>query len=108
MKYLCQILAIIILALSTKPCVDIQSNSSVHSTVSYTQHKKDHSENKDKDLCSPFCICNCCGQITLNYFPTISFDPQTAFEEIKTSNSTYTSAIYSNFYGSIWQPPQIV
>lgn len=108
MKYLCQILAIIILTLSTEPCVDGNGDNTSSSAVTYSQHKEDHSNKKSKDLCSPFCICNCCGQNTLNYSPTIVYDLQMTFEEIKTSNSVYASIFASNFYGSIWQPPQIV
>ena len=88
--------------------MDIESESAAHKTVVCPSEKDNHSHDKDNDLCSPFCICSCCGQVTLTFIPTITFDFQNQFEEIKTSDSFYTSALHSNFYGSIWQPPQII
>jgi hypothetical protein len=108
MKLLTVILSIYIFTLSAIPCVDVEIGSAGHSTVTHSSEKENHSHNKENDLCSPFCICNCCSNVTLTYVPTITYDFQNQFEEIKTSNSFYTSAFHSNFYGSIWQPPQIV
>lgn len=108
MKLLTVILSFYIFALSTIPCVDIEHDSAAHAKVNHTSEKEKHSHDKDSDLCSPFCICNCCGQqITLTLVPSINYNFQVQFEEIKTSNSIYTSAFNSTFYGSIWQPPQI-
>ncbi|SHI88679.1 DUF6660 family protein [Flavobacterium terrae] len=108
MKFISVILSFYIFVLSTVPCADIEINSIAHATVNHSSDKDNHSHNKSNDLCSPFCICNCCGQVTLTYAPVIIYDFQVQFEEIKTSNSFYTSVFHSNFYGSIWQPPQIV
>ncbi|MGC4042045.1 MAG: hypothetical protein QM710_14975 [Flavobacterium sp.] len=108
MKLMCLLLSFYIFALAATPCVDIESESAAHKTVSCTTEKDNHSHDKNNDMCSPFCICNCCGQLTLTYVPTIIFDFQAPFTEIRTSNPIYASVFHSNFYGSIWQPPQLV
>lgn len=108
MKLLTVILSIYVFALSAIPCFDMESDSAAHVAMHESSEKHSHSHDKDNDLCSPFCICSCCGQVTLTYTPSINFDFPVQFEEIKSSTSTYTSVLHSNFYGSIWQPPQIV
>ena len=107
MKLITIILSIYIFVLSATPCVDIETESAAHS-ASHSSEKDNHSHDKHNDLCSPFCVCNCCGQQTLTYAHTITYDFPVQFEEIKTSNSIYTSISHSDFFGSIWQPPQIV
>lgn len=107
MKLLTIILSLYIFALSAIPCEDIEIDSAAHSTITKSE-EKNHSHDKDNDLCSPFCVCNCCGQQTLTSTQVITFDFPIQFEEIKTLDSIYTSALHSNFYGSIWQPPQLV
>jgi hypothetical protein len=107
-KFITVILSIYIFVLSAIPCVDIASESVVHPKTALSSEKGNKPYDKENDLCSPFCICSCCGQVTLNYSATIIYDFHIQFEEIKSSNSIYTSALHSNFYGSIWQPPQIV
>lgn len=103
MKLITFIVSLYFIVLSALPCVDIESGSLAHS------EQGTHSHDKDNDLCSPFCICNCCGHFTLNYAPAITFEIiQVPFEQITTQNSIYTSVFHSNFYGSIWQPPQLV
>ncbi|SPE76491.1 hypothetical protein FLACOL_00472 [Flavobacterium columnare] len=77
------------------------------SAQSDLQNKK-HSHSDDDDLCSPFCVCNCCGIQVLVYQSIISYDFE-VFSAINTENkeSLYKSIFYTNFYNSIWQPPKI-
>ncbi|RKS02979.1 DUF6660 family protein [Flavobacterium sp. 102] len=107
MKLLTVILSIYIFTLSAIPCVDVEIGSAGHSTVILSSENENRSHNKDNDLCSPFCICNCCSGVTLSYVPTIVYDFPVQFEQIQSTDSIYTSAFHSNFYGSIWQPPKI-
>ena len=103
------ILSLYVFALAAMPCADFESDSLAHENITHTTNGTDnHSHDKNKDLCSPFCICNCCGQLTLTYVPAITFEFQRQIEEIITSQPTYTSILNSDFYGSIWQPPQLV
>ena len=89
------------------PCADMEVNSLAHNKTEFSSNHDNHSHDKEKDLCSPFCICNCCGAQILNYSPAISFDFSIISSDIKTKGPFYRSIFASNFFGSIWQPPQI-
>lgn len=116
MKIVNIILSIYIIVLAAYPCADKHidgttnaSHSLAHSHVhSQTHEQHNHSPEDETDLCSPFCICNCCGQSVLSYVPTVVFNFHNSIEEIETLNSIYKSNLYANFFSSIWQPPQIV
>jgi len=59
------------------------------------------------DLCTPFCICACCGQpvaSNINY-PVA----QTILkpENLNNSKAIYTQTFISQFSATIWQPPKI-
>ncbi|TPD66129.1 hypothetical protein FJA49_17230 [Flavobacterium microcysteis] len=62
----------------------------------------------DKDVCSPFCVCNCYGCQGFTYNTTtyyyIFFSVKLIIDK---KVPEYKSMLTSNFYGSIWQPPQI-
>lgn len=107
MKWLNIILSIYLIALASMPCADVEVNSAGHSLNVHQTDLENHSHDKSKDLCSPFCICNCCGAQILNYSPAISFDFSIISSDIKTKGPFYRSIFASNFFGSIWQPPQI-
>lgn len=97
-----------IITLSCLPCADIEVNSLAHSFPEVAENFDNHSHDKENDLCPPFCICNCCGQQILNFNEKITFEFRTISIEIRTQIPNYKSIPTSNFYGSIWQPPQIV
>jgi hypothetical protein len=102
------ILSVYLIALSCLPCADMEVNSLVHSVAEFASNHTEHSHDKENDLCPPFCICNCCGAQFLSYQPTIIFDFPVVVTLIKIPLPTYKSKFSSNFFGSIWQPPQIV
>lgn len=108
MKLLNYILSIYLIALSCLPCADIEVSNTAHkaSEIVHTQEK--HSHDKENDLCSPFCSCNCCGSQIVTYFKAVSYNFTVVSKGIKTQLPSYTSQLTSNFFGSIWQPPQIV
>jgi hypothetical protein len=85
----------------------MEVNSLTHSAPEVVANHDNHSHEKDNDLCAPFCVCNCCGQQILNYNQEITFEFSKIATEITTQIPTYKSILTSNFYGSIWQPPQI-
>ncbi len=94
--------------LTAYPCADKHndvlencSNKNISSHLNHTLVEK-------TDLCSPFCVCNCCGLQTLMFLEIESFQFLAQFKEIKTSISFYKSTLFSNFYGNIWQPPQLL
>ncbi len=112
MKLINFILSIYLVALSCLPCADMEVNSAAHKNahdVAKTTHDHGgHSHDKENDLCSPFCNCNCCGSQIVSYFKVVAYNFAVISKEIKTQLPSYTSKFTSNFYGSIWQPPQIV
>jgi hypothetical protein len=87
----------------------MEVNSAAHKVVEISSNhdEKSHNHDKENDLCSPFCSCNCCGTQILNFNQEITFEFRKVFTEITTQIPTYKSILTSNFYGSIWQPPQI-
>ena len=108
MKILNIILSIYIIMLIVYFCVDKHNDVTTISSNSQAHSQHNHSHDEETDLCSPFCVCNCCGQQTLTFLEVQSFQFLVRFQEIKTSISFYKSTSFSNFYGSIWQPPQLV
>lgn len=108
MKMLNLILSIYVTLLSCLPCADMDANSLAHSSIDHSIKHDNHSHDLENDLCSPFCSCNCCGQQIMTIFPSLIYENTIKFKEIKSSISIYKSVFTSNFYGSIWQPPQIV
>lgn len=107
MKFLNIILSIYLVALSCLPCADMEVNSLAHSSSEVVANHDKHSHDKENDLCPPFCVCNCCGTQILNFNQEITFEFRKVFTEITTQIPTYKSILTSNFYGSIWKPPQI-
>ena len=63
---------------------------------------------QDNDICSPMCTCSCCGcqgfSLNNTYFYSL-FSVRTTIDK---KVPEYISVFASNFFGSIWQPPQIV
>ncbi|MCD0464792.1 DUF6660 family protein [Flavobacterium sp. ENC] len=108
MKWINIILSVYLIVLSSLPCADSLQSDSIAHTNEMVSQTESTSHDKESDLCPPFCTCNCCAAQVLNTTPVIawSFDESTPL--IKKPLSSYHSVFTSNFYGSIWQPPQIV
>jgi hypothetical protein len=105
MKWTSTILSIMFLLLSCLPCADIVGNNSMNIVVE--KWTSDH--NQDNDSCSPFCFCNCCNSQIYAFDTSIIYLDFVFIkknEEIKIPE--YKSILSSNFFGSIWQPPQII
>lgn len=110
MKFFNIIFSIYLVALSCLPCDDVELNSAAHKTVEITSNHDEKSNNHDKenDLCSPFCSCSCCGSQIVSFFKITTLSFNIVSKNIRTKLPSYTPKFISNFYGSIWQPPQIV
>ncbi|WP_394340435.1 DUF6660 family protein [Marinoscillum furvescens] len=102
MKFLTIILSFFLLGLSLVPCADETEPDSVE--ISYEESGSDHDHNKSEDLCSPFCVCNCCHshlivqQIFISELGALIFPLK---------RSAYNAPITSGFIGSLLQPPQV-
>jgi hypothetical protein len=102
-KFLNFILSIIFLLLSCLPCADMEQDVS-HNQVSINNES---SHNHDNDACSPLCICNCCGSQGFAYTTVDAYNFVAVKTIIDKKVPEYKSILVSNFFGSIWQPPQI-
>ena len=87
------------------PCADMEVNSLAHNKTEFSSNHDNHSHDKEKDLCSPFCIC--CGSQITSFSEFVIIDFPIPSKGVKTQLPTYKSVFASNFFGSIWQPPQI-
>lgn len=102
------ILSFYIVIISGLPCADLEIYSASHTATVSVSTVDNHNHDKEKDLCPPFCACNCCGAQVFGYSPQVVLE--FPLNSVVTSHKTiyYTSVFTSNFFGSIWQPPQIV
>ncbi len=88
------------------PCADVEVTVGKE-TASLHTNTKSTSDKHLEDVCSPFCVCNCChciGFYKSNDYSKITLSTNTFIEKHTTE---YTSSLFSNFQNSIWQPPQI-
>jgi hypothetical protein len=101
------ILSIYLVVLACLPCADIEVNSAAHDSIAHQSEQDDHSHDKDSDFCAPFCTCNCCGLQIASYFQITNIEIALVSILIETKQPVYKSIFASNYFGSIWQPPQI-
>lgn len=110
MKFASIILSFILLVLSCLPCADADKDAVYDANGKVLAEKHfDHSKELHSDLCSPFCVCNCCGAQVLSFTPSLSFSIREDFTAfVEKPEIVYKTHFASMFSGSIWQPPQIV
>lgn len=98
------ILCIYFMLLSIMPCSDVEECMSASQTsISALTDHGNHSH--ESEMCSPFCVCACCGQDA-----PIPFDNLVLGGSIRHSapmGSHYPSGFAPGFYLAIWQPPKI-
>ena len=98
------ILAIYFLTLAAIPCGDKDNHVLSHTKSSFTvQASSCQDTNQEDELCSPLCMCNCCGGVTIATAEKF---------KIKETESQKISLLYSESKISspsftIWQPPKI-
>lgn len=94
---------IYMLLLACIPCTDVDENAALNQTTITASAQS--SNNEDPEICSPFCICNCCGQRLLNpQFVTFNVIPG-FFITVK-QMITHFFAL-QNVISQIWQPPKL-
>lgn len=102
MKHLAFILSIYVFTLNLAPCSDyVTTDNDVKTVIS--QAIDDH-QHQDSDLCSPFCICQCCHiNATYTKFAELKF--QCTY--ISTQDFLHLSGTEKDFTTSILQPPRV-
>ncbi len=103
MKPLAFILAIYIFALNLAPCEDFNVPDNDAKTE-ISQAINNNHEHQDSDVCSPFCICQCC-HTTATYFQFSDIKPNVI--HISTQDFFYLNGTEKDFTTSILQPPQV-
>ena len=58
MKIVAVILSVYVMALTVLPCADVHAADSNSVSLEFLEQSQGHSS--EVDLCSPFCICDCC------------------------------------------------
>lgn len=101
-RVLAFLLAFYVLALTLEPCVDHEvSCTGVQQSVQETgtaDHESDH-----KDLCSPFCTCNCCSVTMEVASSLILAGTPVAFTTLP---YFFKSQPTSTFLSPVWEPPK--
>ena len=108
-KILTTIFAFYFVLLAAMPCADRASANNEHIIAIETidAHHTHESHTHELDLCSPFCVCNCCGVHIMSLKTVVLYESQPMVAFSTTSISTYKAEFFSKFSNSIWQPPQL-
>ncbi|WP_166382985.1 MULTISPECIES: DUF6660 family protein [unclassified Polaribacter] len=100
MKFLTFLLAIYIFALNLTPCADFVVPNDIVKTKT-SQITDDH-QHEGTDLCSPFCICQCCHVNATDLQVTFI---KNKVSEISTQDFFFLNGSEKNYTSSILQPP---
>lgn len=104
MKALSLFLCLYLMLLSVLPCSDVEEcNESIQMSISQSIDHDNHSH--EMELCSPFCICVCCGQFT--NFTNTSTDLIQITAYSATEPVMHQSGFPLDVHLAIWQPPKI-
>jgi hypothetical protein len=104
MKWSSLILCIYFTLLCFVPCSDAnECTEAPYSSISGAEDHESHSH--ESELCSPFCICVCCGQSTSFPIHGSVMIPQVFPAE--PFASIYQTTVPHEVYDAIWQPPKI-
>ena len=109
MKVFSSILALYMMALFIMPCADMDEKNvfNIQERPTEIAHQDNH-EHTESDLCTPFCLCDCCGIVSgvvlqwnvYNLVKAKTFD-------LSKSKVYYKSTFISRYLRGIWQPPKI-
>ncbi|MBU3823129.1 hypothetical protein KO566_13785 [Flavobacteriaceae bacterium XHP0103] len=103
MKFLAFILSIYIFTLNLVPCEDTGTfDNEVKTEIS--QDLGDNHQHQDADLCSPFCICQCC-HIHVTHFNVVDYSLSNTV--IPTQLFYYFDGLEKDFNTTLLQPPQV-
>jgi len=93
------------------PCADIHAYvvSGVNPTSAITtQDHNDCPHEKDSDFCSPFCICNCCGQVVMISTKQRISIPSPGFQNSDDSIGMMAESNWqSEYLDRLFHPPRV-
>jgi hypothetical protein len=103
MKLTAYLFSLYIAILSCMPCADME-NGCIADKSNIHQTEEQHSH---FDICSPFCICLCCGNQIAFQSHTVALIPILNLIQKENHVTFYKPQFFSNISGSIWQPPKL-
>lgn len=106
MRWFLTIFAFYITVLAVIPCNDVENQwENGTELATDTEHNHDHDSD---DTCTPFCCCTCCGiQMNIVEYRLMPVEI-TAVQEFSSEKIKINAvSFHSNYFGEIWQPPQI-
>ena len=92
--------------LTAYPCADKHNDVTTISSNSQAHSQHNHSHDEETDLCSPFCVCNCCG-MTLSVSQINTLLPEhhkVVIKDILPDGKYDHKTLHP---AGIWQPPKI-
>src|SRR5690606_24376007 len=108
MKVFSSILALYMMVLFMIPCADMYEKKifEEHAHPAEIAHGHDHTATND--LCTPFCVCACCGAVSgvLLQWNSLNFG-KVIFSDLPKPIMYYNSLFVPRYVGEIWQPPKI-
>ena len=102
MRTIAVILALFIAGLSIVPCAD--DDLSQEDSISISTSHANHDHDAEADLCSPFCVCQCCqSHFTThpNFYDNLVVFPYVLLE------TSYSDLMTDGFQMSVLQPPKV-
>ena len=98
------LLSVYLLALMALPCNDDHSHTLISTEDQFAQTGNHYN---DTDACSPFCVCACCTT-PIMVQQIISFESAPFIALYNRNVNSFYTPVTSSYFGSIWQPPQLV
>ncbi|PPL04806.1 hypothetical protein SAMN05444682_101600 [Parapedobacter indicus] len=116
MKFFSSILAMYMMVLFVTPCDDNFEEDVFHghehtTEASHNHHDHshdDHDHSDTTDMCTPFCVCGCCGAISgIVLQESLSDIGEVIDFDLSTFITYYKPVFIPRYFGEIWQPPKI-
>lgn len=103
MKLLSFIFSIYFFALAVMPCCDVKAEDDLCKTQIEHSHLDTGHENHQEDICSPLCMCHCCGGVTLQ----VGSEINTLKNNFAVEHLDLFQQFPADITYSIWQPPKL-
>lgn len=89
------------------PCSDNAQSTFELDTTKVEKTQDNHSQKHKDDSCSSFCSCSCCGRNVVVYQQVSAYFADHLSNEYYSAEFFHIPNPYSNYFGSILQPPQL-
>ncbi|WP_370629719.1 DUF6660 family protein [Flavobacterium sp. NKUCC04_CG] len=97
-------ISVLMLVLALLPCADRNSLISANSPLTHVAAVPD--QHSGMDMCSPFCVCNCCTSPIL--IKNVFLFEAVSLPKISLKTFDYYQSFITTVLHFIWKPPRIV